>query len=740
VSDKKQKQPPPVVVSDKKQKQPPPVVVSDKKQKQPPPVVVSDKKQTQPPYMLRVADVPALVDDDSLFLESDDASVDSDAPLRLRTDEELLKTDTIPKVNTLASYMLSSRSFEKKKHFDPKRSMDALNKGNAVCHNETQDYRNIALSTSETSDIPDIMPVQSREMTFSSPAPNHRMPLLSPGMDSIMSTPGKSPVPLLSNQCLSNAAFLFSPSYAGGNAAPLPAQNHCMPLMSPCMDSIMSTPGKSPVPLLSNQCLSNAAFLFSPSYAGGQAALLPKPGALAVTAFSISTFPSRSRLGSASSRSQQSVTIPVAGTSTLSRSSWSQSVQESSQGRSQQQNLKQVRFSDTDNFCDIETLERSSVTHMAGKFVNADIQTKISDLSETSSMFGAANFKGLPFSNAGDRTPEKASETAKTHWSYRQGDTNKMTTPVSYKSNPGVPSKSPMLRFRFAKEKFANPEAKKVPAKKTPPKKFWNRTPKKSLVSTRIADLHYQLTKNARTGSMRRTETAASIQLTRSNDEFESAQRVVKRSKERMSMQTAPPPIINEFPYDETFAKENERSSIPSRSSASVSRSASDSTVVSSSVASESIDVFTMLRTKSLHHNDKIIGNDDDDSVSDDDAFATLLAQPTEEDDDDDDETAPTVIRPKGSSQVEYTSRFTMNAYTSSNTDDKENTSLHKSALTTSKVNPELVRHPQNLHLSPLQRTPLQTRRWRSLAAAVQEKEKIRTKLLTERSVNGPRR
>jgi hypothetical protein len=301
-----------------------------------------------------------------------------------------------------------------------------------------------------------------------------------------------------------------------------------------------------------------------------------------------------------------------------------------------------------------------------------------------------------------------------------------------------------MLRFRSAKDKFANPQLKTTPAKKTPPKKYWNRTPKKSLVSTRIADLAVQLNKNAPSGN--RSMKASSIQLTHSNDEYNST-----RQLQVKNVQSAPA-----APYDEASSLGD--------SKASVARSIS---VVSTA---ESEDVFATLRTIAYEDDGDIPDDEsaadafasllaqsteegDDESAADQfpnlldrddesaaDAFADLLAQPTEEEDDD--QTAPTVIRPRVSNQS--SAQYTVSTYATSNT-DKENSirrvslnSLHKTNVGESKVNPGQVHQHNNqgLHLSPLQRTPMQARRWRSLAAAAKEKEKK----LSERSANVPAR
>ena len=89
------------------------------------------------------------------------------------------------------------------------------------------------------------------------------------------------------------------------------------PAESPSVHSMSSSVAESPMnPLLSNQVLSNAAFLFSPSYVGSDGASLQRVQANRDSTFSISTFASRARLSTVSSRSRPVVTIPVS-------SSWS---------------------------------------------------------------------------------------------------------------------------------------------------------------------------------------------------------------------------------------------------------------------------------------------------------------------------------------------------------------------------------------------------------------------------------
>ena len=624
--------------------------------------------------------------------------------------------------NSLASYMMLTQSHDDQENnvrTDTHRIADSSRSKMMTRHclksatGETRDYRNIALSTSECSDIPDVMPIQSNELLFSSPAPSHRHTSReSPGMASVMSTPGSSPVPLLSRQCLSNAAFLFSPSYAGGNAEQL--QNW---------------------------------------------------GSSHSAAFSISTFASRCRLGSVSSRSQPSITIPVATTwdtqslsrTTFSRTGWSNEEYGTSIDKSLNQNSKHVRFSAADDFYKRDKIDNCAVEKtslsMPRHYVNPAIETKISDLSDSSGAFSNITFAMEPSRNCAQET-RVSLERGGNSLNNREEHNGVVATPLQVKKNlvnqankdKSVPTKSPMIRFRSAKDKFSNPEQKKTPAKKTPPKKFWNRTPKKSLVSARIADLNYQLTKN--TSNSHSTDERSCIQVTRSNDEYESTHKSVEF--EEMTTKSAPSQYnarAEQVPHDEApVMEECVGQSILSATSMASAQSVACTTVTS---AGESDDIFTTIRTSSYDLED--LSTPDDESVIED-TFANLLAQPTEdEDDNEDDETAPTVIRPRNARPSNQSSAqsslYTMSTAGTYNS-DKENSvrepslnSLLKATSTKSQVNPGQVRQHNHhgLYLSPLQRTPLQARKWRSLAAAAQEKEKVkRFQKLGERSVNVP--
>ena len=646
--------------------------------------------------------------------------------------EEIQMSNRGSSGNSLASYMISTQSHDKQEMDvcnDTHKTADSLRSKLMPRHfskdvpYETRDYRNIALSTSESSDIPDIMPLQSNELLFTSPARSNRYTAReSPGMESVMSTPGSSPVPLLSRQCLSNAAFLFSPSYTGGNTEQLydRGSNHS-------------------------------------------------------AAFSISTFASRCRLGSVSSRSQPSITIPVATTwdtqslsrTTFSRTGWSNVEDGTTIEKSLNQNSKHVRFSTADDFYKSDTIDNCAVEKtslsMSRQFVNPAIETKISDLSDSSGAFSNITFPGGPSRICTQATRVQATrvsvERGGNSWKEHEEVNRVVATPFHVKANivnqergeNVVPTKSPMIRFRSAKDKFANPEQKKTPAKKTPPKKFWNRTPKKSLISARIADLNNQLTKNACNNShSQSTNEKSCIQATRSNDEYERTQ--PSMGFEEMTTKSAPSHFrarTEHVPYDEApFIKGSVGQSILPATSTASTHSVSYRTVMS---AGESDDIFATIRTSSYDLEDLSIP--DDESVADD-TFANLLAQSTEDEDDndnDDDETAPTVIRPRNvrpsNQSAAQSSQYTMSTGGSYNT-DKENSvrgpslnSLHKATSTKSQVNPGQVRQHNHhgLYLSPLQRTPLQARKWRSLAAAAQEKEKLkRFQKQGERNVNPP--
>ena len=178
---------------------------------------------------------------------------------------------------------------------------------------------------------------------------------------------------------------------------------------SPLDDSVASYTG-SPIPLVSNQALSNAAFLFSPSFAVGETLLITRtnsPRMMNLSTFAINTAHSRSRLSTFSARSRPAFSIPISSApdnmSPLrpSRSSYGNDYFTSSrrEGRpSNEGSQKHVDFTNS-NECFI-TCEANKARVAMGTPLQVDspvVENMLSDLSDT----------GIPFptNTANDFSP-----------------------------------------------------------------------------------------------------------------------------------------------------------------------------------------------------------------------------------------------------------------------------------------------------------------------------------------------
>lgn len=342
---------------------------------------------------------------------------------------------------------------------------------------ESHDYRDIALGCF-LEDTPSTM-ANKRDRVLALVDPK-RMSLESP-----MSAAMSPAQPLLSNQVINNAAFLFSPSYGSG-----------MSLLSGLANTVKSSDQSS--------------------QQEKQIVVTPKD---ARSAFSISTLGSRSRL---SGRSKKAIRIPFSSSSSVplikggSIKSGSRKSAVSEDGSRQ----KSVRFSDGHSVSEQSQASsqksRRSVTwdfsfKAPTKDVNIPaIETKVSDLSDT--VFGrdpspasvggstrermesvkSAKFEStikeeetasLTSSETLSRhsmastkatqeesvpkstgTPEQSTRT----WTYNEF--SRGVTPLLDKKQLAKSTNSPVLRFKAAKNKFVGTHIheKEVPVKKSP--------------------------------------------------------------------------------------------------------------------------------------------------------------------------------------------------------------------------------------------------------------------------------
>ena len=543
-------------------------------------------------------------------------------------------------------------------------------------------------------------------------------------------------------------------------------------LSSPSVASICSSVGPSPMrPLLSDQVLSNAAFLFSPSYAGQDVALVQRPQKLPDSTFSISTFASRARLSRVSSRSHPQVTIPIS-------SSWSanqRSFEDSSFVHSLDKSNKQVRFSDADDYVNPGHEPAPKLESDADDFggfkdnpvdlIATRIESKMSDLTDST---GWQSQKSVQVSHAvldrqqeASPPPVKKSTTpspdsqkfaspevtvgsgSSIHWTYQEDDDGKIhASPFIVKKLGGsnsVPAKSPHLRFKTAQTMFANPPKRQQPSRKTPPKKFARRSPKNTLVSNRIVEIHNRISSQQerkqpnketsnqaviapRKGTLINPLFRNPIIMTYSNDEgsLKSGQERRKSQQGTQSPRSKPErQSIDSFVTKDSF--QGEKARIQESTSVVSTESAFDDSEFSEDIfqklmraREDEADANSVSTTNSHEH----------------DPFNSLMR--TISADDTEVQSVPTVRKYRGSGTLRSVPSLGASTHGMSLATDfseKENisiNSLYKSEK--GQVNPQTLRR----HSKPGSPGGLgqstQARKWRTLAAAAQEKSKSKGK------------
>jgi hypothetical protein len=278
-------------------------------------------------------------------------------------------------------------------------------------------------------------------------------------------------------------------------------------LMSPSLMSVDSQSGGTPSsvrPMVSDQATCNGEFLFTTEY-GKQPRLLKHTSDRDSAMFSISTISSRSRLSQRTARS--AVTIPIS-------SSQSEDSNESRGG------ARRVRFSTDEKEAEKHLALPTEKLHVVQDIDFPLIERKVSDLTDTLSEIDARSSVGSfiqrqntipeeeyeePHSTMGnDNESENGSDVeegkqllhgspvARVHWSYREeGNSSAVTPHLKGKGKPiSNATNSPFVRFKAAKTKFANDTGKESPIRKASslPRKIKTRTG--SVVSARINELN----------------------------------------------------------------------------------------------------------------------------------------------------------------------------------------------------------------------------------------------------------
>ena len=254
-------------------------------------------------------------------------------------------------------------------------------------------------------------------------------------------------------------------------------------VMSPDV-SISSASTNGSKPMVSDQALSNAAFMFSPSYAGGNQRLLeaPRSSSEFPTSFAISTLGSRNRLNVPTAP----VTIPQ-----------SSSMLSTDTDASSKSSTRRVRFSDAHNVISIHNSQQPTAVEIPV------LESKLSDLTDGSLMASLTTNVESEEENATELTVARVSvessdldklegshepSSKAKEWVYRSMDS--CVTPLRSGKSAMYATNSPYLRFREARSKFSSnakssaATQKELPVKKASPIR---KRPVGSLVHSRIA-------------------------------------------------------------------------------------------------------------------------------------------------------------------------------------------------------------------------------------------------------------
>lgn len=370
-----------------------------------------------------------------------------------------------------------------------------------------------------------------------------------------------------------------------GNGSPAVTRWKSKSAPSPADDSVHSSMIMSPGPLLTDQVLCNAAFLFSPSYVGGLERLQPSRRSESIGARRsplanlISTHGSRSHLSDFSRHSYPPVTIPLSESQQqllLRNSHGSHSSREGSS-----ESTRRVRFSmaeesignstttmnepncatakdvlvpalkqrpsdassvvftgynmpsksydlevssesEADEFSIIPSVPDALLSPRHSYVLperNFDLQTTVESeaplqqpstpvaISEHGSPFDVSD-KGTPDapSRDEDENPSEAvdEETLENHsstshelapsmyWSYRSANGERSAvTPMLGKKSAKLATNSPFLRFKAAKNRFSNPPSKTTPVRKA--QKKFSEVSAGGIVSSRVTEIDGRL-------------------------------------------------------------------------------------------------------------------------------------------------------------------------------------------------------------------------------------------------------
>ena len=543
-----------------------------------------------------------------------------------------------------------------------------------------------------------------------------------------------------------------SPGVFGQKASIVPAGQS--PSMMSIDSQVVGTPS-SVRPMVSDQAICNAQFLFTTDY---QRKTLPQSSKTRrdSSIFSISTLGARSRLSRRSARSQ-TVTIPV---SALQSETSSLSSQE----------LKRVRFSGDEKSSYKHELSTSNKPVSFKKtlvkdIVVPDIERNVSDLTDTlgdldvRSSVGSSKSEPKQETIPEETSPESVSPQMKTsideqpsvqdentaksqspearrvQWSYREEGNLSAVTPHLKGKRITNATNSPFIRFKAAKTKFSNTTDKIVPVRKSSPVKVKSKSG--GIVSTRINELNKRVSEARRERKKRHSSAGASskceptnmirtpvilnynpnaigagrftLKIHEGDDSSVVSDNSIDESLDQNRNQH-PPTVVTASP------EESRCESLLNRSSCAIGECDTNQNFLRLSM--ESSSVATVRVVKESHEDvHRCVTRPSTGSV---DTFSTASSGLTR--------VRKQVFRrqSRGSGQPRTSlSSSDGESTTLSSIIDKENSTylpFRTGAKTVKPAEQQDHTAKQSLHLSPTQRTPAQARKWRSLAAAAQEK------------------
>lgn len=384
------------------------------------------------------------------------------------------------------------------------------------------------------------------------------------------------------------------------------------------------------------------------------------------------------------------------------------------------------------------------------------IENKVSDLTDTCVDFEGRTSAGSAKSNTvHEPIPEEepveietpgSPEQMQVHWSYsvKDGSLSAVTPHLGKKSLENA-TKSPFLRFKSAKKKFVEPEQKELPVKSPKHNRYKAKTRKNlpgGAVSSRIIALNKRVAETRKlrkqrksVGNPRRHQFVATNHIRSCAILNYKTERV--DIKKINSMGAAKFNDITDILNDDLSVASSEHSGDVSYQEIMNKHMPSMKHIDQPIDEHEEEDDISHLSKDDISHLSKAstvatVRQEKDGSVAryqhrlsdfSQSTMSTSLSNVRKQ-----------VFRSSGSFAGSQRSRRSSvscgDSTTLSSVLGKENTNYNSFRIAENIVKPTELRHhvtgPESLHLSPTQRTPMEARKWRSLAAAAKEKDSLK--------------